>query len=101
MKVFYTNSEFFHQAILGAIPDETQFPAEYALVAEIDEPDAVPEDAFYLLNVEPETYIKTLPDGICHTSMSVGDIVEINGVYSICLPIGWQELKGVNHASVS
>ena len=101
MKVYYTKSMFFHAAILGAIPDKKQFPADYALVAEINGPDATPEYAFYLLNDEPEKYIKTLPAGVSHTSMSVGDIVEINGVYSICQPVGWQVLKGVNHASVS
>lgn len=35
-------------------------------------------------------------DNKLHTSMSVGDIIEVNGVPNICMPEGWKEIKWQN-----
>ena len=49
-----------------------------------------PDVAFMLLNRSPEKWIQELPKNVSHTSISVGDIVEIDNVKHICLPIGWE-----------
>lgn len=33
------------------------------------------------------------PDTVYHTSMSVGDIVEVQGIKYICASMGWEEVE--------
>ena len=80
---------------MGIIPSKEDFDRYYAKVCEVESDDEVtPEDIFEMLNTNE--YLKNLLQFkaavIGHTSMSVGDIVEINGKYYICRDIGWQEL---------
>lgn len=62
---------------------------------------STPEDAFVIFNdagiVEnplstPENQ-QFIRNAGTHTSMSVGDIVEIKGVMYLCEDIGWRELR--------
>jgi len=32
-----------------------------------------------------------------HASMSVGDVVEVRGVYYICRPFGWDKMENIGH----
>ena len=73
-------------------PDDHQLAKRYALVLAYDFPDVQvqdPDDIFCLLNVEPERWVLPLPPGVLHTSMSVGDVVEMRGVRYLCLMGGW------------
>lgn len=60
-----------------------------------------PDEVFSILN--GESYIanplcisqnqRFIHENGTHTSMSVGDIVEINGIYYLCEDIGWKILR--------
>jgi len=93
-RVYYWKNEFW-QALLGIIPSKEDFDRYYAKVCEVESDDEVtPEDIFEMLNTNE--YLKDLLQFkaavIGHTSMSVGDIVEIKGKYYICRDIGWEEI---------
>lgn len=52
--------------------------------------DTTPGDIFLKFNALPIPV--RLPPGIKHTSMSVGDIVELGDSSYVCMPVGWEKL---------
>ena len=72
-------------------PTPEEVETEYKLFwrGEVPE-DTTPNDIFAKFNLI-EGRIR-LPPGIHHTSMSVGDIVELGGQFYLCMPIGWEKL---------
>jgi len=94
VSVFYW-TKHFPQALLGETPTREVFDRCYIKMCEVEgDTEIIPEDVFDMLNTDEtlkETLqLKALITG--HTSMSVGDIVEIGGKYFICRGIGWEEL---------
>ena len=93
-RVYYWKTEFW-QALMGVIPSREDFSRYYAKICEVESDDEVtPEDIFEMLNTNEglKDLLQFKAAVIGHTSMSVGDIVEINGKYYICRDIGWEEI---------
>ena len=80
-------------------PTKEQFQNEYKIVLDAESPIGsleveIPEYYFERINLEPEEYIVPLPEGVYHTSMSIGDIVVIDNKRAyICAPIGWEKME--------
>lgn len=50
-----------------------------------------PEDIFLKFNALPVPF--RLPPGIRHTSMSIGDVIQLGEQYYVCMPIGWERIS--------
>ena len=96
-RVFYSNDPM--RFLLGISP-KVPMPTEaeirgptYTKVVDDEVPeDTLPDTVFVVLNSDIPLHAGT------HTSMSVGDAVELGSKLYICLPTGWEELdtKEVN-----
>lgn len=88
--------ELFAEANLGNLPDqfrEDQFDQLYREVAEdiaVDDPSA-PEQLWQEWN-RGSGYESQVFEEAEERSMSVGDVVEVDGTYYIAAPIGWEEI---------
>lgn len=77
--------------LLISEPTPEKLAEDYEVFWEGEVPDnTTPDDIFVKFNLI-EGRIR-LPPGIGHTSMSVGDIVQLNDNYYVCMPLGWQKL---------
>jgi hypothetical protein len=93
VKVFYR---------LGSVPlevNDVKFaPGLYREVWSFNtEEDIEPDDVFAMFNIEEENPLVKRQDivaakGLRHTSMSIGDVVDINGRKYIALSLGWRQL---------
>jgi hypothetical protein len=84
--VYYKNNSNFTAEVVPT-PDKLQ--VDYGKVWE-DEvaDDTTPEDIFQRLNWEVVNGFQR-PEGVRHTSMSVGDIVQFENSYFLCQDSGW------------
>lgn len=92
--VYYWTRDFW-QAPLGKTPTKDVFDRHYAKMCEVKGyTETTPEAIFYMLNTDEnlQELLQIKADFIGHTSMSVGDIIEIGGKYHICRGIGWEEI---------
>lgn len=79
----------FVKPVSKPTPEEVE--REYKLFWSGEVPDDTsPDDIFVKFNLI-EGRVR-LPPGIKHTSMSVGDIVQLNDQFYICMPLGWEKL---------
>jgi len=71
------------------LPLARELEVKYAKVCDIDDHNI--DSIFSKLNWEPRKYIEyPLPEGILHTSMSVGDIIKFaDGELWYCSVLGW------------
>lgn len=96
VKVYYWNREFGKDALLGATPTREEFERYYMQMCEFedDRGDITPEDIFEVLNTNEmlQEVIQPKAAIVGHTSMSVGDILEINGEFYICRYVGWERI---------
>lgn len=77
--------------LLIAKPTRETLEEDYELFWSGEVPDDTsPDDIFAKFNLI-EGRVR-LPPGIKHTSMSVGDIVQLDDQFYICMPIGWMKL---------
>lgn len=94
----------FGQALLGKTPTKAVFDRYYAKICEV-EGHTEPEAIFYILNTDEKLkeLLQFKAVFIGHTSMSVGDIIEIGGKYHICRGVGWEEIfkEGENEGNTN
>lgn len=90
LKVYYKKKSNF----LESTPSYQQFVDNYELVWEGEAPDYWDEDEiFECFNSEAvDLLIPRLPEGVRHSSMSVGDIIYLNGRLLLCTGKGWKQL---------
>lgn len=91
----YYWTRYFSQALLEKTPTREIFDRYYCKICEVEgDNEITPEDIFDMLNTNEvlKTMLQFKAVVIGHTSMSVGDIVEIDGKYYICRNIGWEEV---------
>lgn len=85
----------FSEALLEKTPTREIFDRYYYKVCEVEgDTEITPEDMFDMLNTNEDLkrILQFKAVVIGHTSMSVGDIVEIGGKYYICRDMGWEEV---------
>ena len=66
-------------------PEEVETKYKLVWTGEMPEETTL-DDIFYKFN----TQTLRLPEGVHHTSMSVGDIIRLGGNFHICMPVGWE-----------
>lgn len=77
-------------------PFQTTVPAEYYLAVfdgEIERPESLPEDkeqrTYTILEKVFSIFNNALPAGYCSRSLSVGDIVQLEGLHYLCVTCGF------------
>lgn len=100
MRVWYWDTEFARSALLGKTPTKEEFQKHYNLVLMRDPEELfTKEEIFALLNNIPRgnklfmQVVETVKEKhYSHTSMSVGDIIEIKGRFFLCYCVGWEDI---------
>jgi len=93
-RVCYFTKDFLN-ALLGGTPQtRKEFERYYRKLCEIEGNSLTLEDIFFALNTNEhlQELLQFKAVVIGHTSMCVGDIVEMDGKYFICRSIGWEEI---------
>jgi len=73
------------------MPTREDIERDYVLFWEGEVPDDTTPDAIFLkFNALPVPV--RLPPGIRHTSMSVGDAVQLGDNLYVCKPVGWEKV---------
>lgn len=74
------------------MPTQKDIPKNYKVIWQGDVPENTTRDElFERFNFLPVPF--RLPPGIKHTSMSIGDIVQLDDIFYICMPLGWKKVK--------
>lgn len=64
------------------VEDKTEFGKIFSMLNRDDNPMGTPEHQQWIRD-----------HGVHHTSMSVGDVVQLSDCYYLCKDIGWEEIK--------
>lgn len=98
ISIWYWNGNENHRDyLLGIkIPTQNEFETDYVeiltfpLYGDVEE-NTILEEIFADFNMDEHPFVKyPLPNNCHHTSMSVGDIVQIDSNYYICQSSGWK-----------
>ena len=74
------------------MPTVSDIRRDYRLFWQGEVPDdTTPDDIFRKFNALPVPV--RLPPGIFHTSMSVGDAVQLGDDFYVCKPVGWEKIQ--------
>lgn len=105
VRVYYWKKEGTRDYLMGKVPDRAEFNKDYVQVWGTDQPQekkgiALLENLYMRFNNYDSNPLsnafgqkKLQHYGVGHTSMSVGDVVEIEGVEWLCLWNGWGKLR--------
>ncbi len=91
------------EAVKKIMPSFQQFQDEWVKVAELQIESADPEEVWVKMNLDVDEYFcrEVYPKMVHpHTSMSIGDIVEIEGEYYLAVSVGFKELPYAGKVSV-
>jgi hypothetical protein len=97
INVYYSRKDYFREFILGDVrPTISNLPKTHAYITTVEAEDL--EDVFLMMQADNWS-----SDGISallvlgHTSMSVGDVVQIDGTqeFFVCAPLGFDRLVEV------
>lgn len=89
-RVLYADSTVFLKANgYAQVPTREEIEQHYTEVCRLD---GTPDEIFAELNEYPTKYIRQLPPGVNHTSMSVGDIISTGESLILCKSVGWEAL---------
>lgn len=99
--VYYMRPDWFADGIVGKKPDFSNIQKTHAFLASFNLEGELHESLDTIFahmqaeNWSPNGEARALirSKGLRHTSMSVGDIIESNGVYYIVAMFGFDELK--------